>query len=34
LQPDMGKAAYSISITAHDGIGKQKATEKADFKVE
>jgi len=34
LQPDMGKAAYSVSITAHDGIGKQNVTEKADFKVE
>jgi hypothetical protein len=34
LQPDMGKAAYSVSITAHDAIGKQNVTEKADFKVE
>jgi hypothetical protein len=34
LQPDMDKATYSVSITAHDGIGKQNVTEKADFKVE
>jgi hypothetical protein len=34
LQPDMGKATYSVSITAHDGIGKQNVTEKAEFKVE
>lgn len=34
LQPDMGKAVYSVSITAHDGIGKQNVTEKAEFKVE
>jgi hypothetical protein len=34
LQPDMGKAVYSVSITAHDAIGKQNVTEKADFRVE
>ena len=34
LQADSAKAAYSVSITAHDGIGKQTFTEKADFRVE
>ena len=34
LQPDMEKATYTISITAHDAIGKQNVTEKADFRIE
>jgi len=34
LQPDTVKATYTVSITAHDAIGKQNVTEKAEFKVE
>jgi len=34
LRPDTVKAPYSVSITAHDAIGKQTVTEKADFVVE
>lgn len=34
LQPDSAKVAYTVSITAHDAIGKQNVTEKAEFKVE
>jgi len=34
LTGDTGKGTYSVAITARDSIGKQKATEKADFKVE
>jgi hypothetical protein len=34
LQPDTARAAYSVSVTAHDAIGKQNVTEKAGFMVE
>lgn len=34
LQPDTALAVYTVSITAHDPIGKQMAVEKAEFRVE
>jgi hypothetical protein len=34
LTPDTGKGTYSVAITARDAVGKQTATEKAEFKVE
>jgi hypothetical protein len=34
LQPNMNPGVYSISVTARDALGKQTATNKADFKVE
>jgi hypothetical protein len=34
LQPNMKLGEYTITITAHDGIGKQDASAKAVFKVE
>jgi len=34
LKPDTMKATYTVSISAHDAIGKQNVTEKAEFKVE
>jgi hypothetical protein len=34
LQQDTAKATYSVAITAHDAMGKQNVTEKADFRVE
>ena len=34
LRPDTVKAAYTVSITAHDAIAKKSVTEKAEFKVE
>jgi hypothetical protein len=34
LQPNMAKGTYTIAVTARDAIGKQSASEKADFKVE
>lgn len=34
LQPTMATGTYTLVITAHDGVGKQTATEKAAFRVE
>jgi hypothetical protein len=34
LQSTMRASTYTLVITAHDAIGKQTATERADFKVE
>jgi len=34
LTADTGKGTYTLTITAHDAVGKQTATEKAEFKVE
>jgi hypothetical protein len=34
LTPDTSKGTYTIAITARDAVGKQTATEKAEFKVE
>ena len=34
LQPDTARAVYAVTITAHDAIGRQTASEKAEFRVE
>lgn len=34
LQPTMRPGTYTLVLTAHDGVGKQMATEKAEFRVE
>lgn len=34
LTPDTSKGAYTLSLTAHDAVGKQTITQKAEFKVE
>jgi hypothetical protein len=34
LQSTMRPGTYTLVITAHDGIGKQTTTERAEFRVE
>lgn len=34
LQPDMTPGAYTLAITAHDAMGNQMLSERAEFKVE